>query len=82
MTNISSDVKQEILDKVKSGLSVKKVAEQYGVSDRTIYAWLKRGVTDNISALEFGKLKKENQVLKEIVGGLTIELEKLKKKTK
>lgn len=82
MNNIGRDVKQEILDKVKSGLSVKKAAEQYGVSDRTIYAWLKKGVTDNVSALEFGKLKKENQVLKEIVGGLTIELEKLKKKTK
>jgi transposase len=82
MGNISNEVKQEILSKVKSGQSVKQIAGQYGVSDRTIYAWLKKGVVDNVSTLEFGRLKKENQILKEIVGALTIELEKLKKKTK
>ena len=80
MSTINSEVKKEILDKVKSGITVKEVATQYGVSDRTIYAWLKVGVVDTISALELGKIKKENQILKEIVGALTIELEKLKKK--
>lgn len=80
MKGINSEVKQEILDKVKSGKTVKEVAEQYGVSDRTIYAWLKVGVVDTVSTLELGKIRKENQILKEIIGGLTIELEKLKKK--
>ena len=82
MSNINSEIKQEILEKVKSGKKVKEVAEQYGVSDRTIYAWLKGGVVGNVSTLEFGKLKKENRILKERVGGLTIELEKIKKKTR
>lgn len=82
MSTINSEVKKEILDKVKSGITVKEVATQYGVSDRTIYAWLKVGVVDTISALELGKIKKDNQILKEIVGALTIELEKLKKKRK
>jgi len=82
MSTINSEVKNEILDKVKSGTTVKEVAAQYGISDRTIYAWLKVGVVDTISALEVGKIKKENQILKEIVGALTIELEKLKKKTR
>jgi len=82
MSNINSEIKQEILEKVKSGKTVKEVAGQYGVSDRTIYAWLKRGVMNNVSTLEFGKLKKKNRILKEIVGGLTIELEKVKKKTR
>ena len=82
MSTINSEVKKEILDKVKSGKTVKEVATQYGVSDRTIYAWLKVGVVDTISVLELGKIKKENQLLKEIVGALTIELEKLKTKKK
>jgi len=82
MSTINSEVKNEILDKVKLGTTVKEVAAQYGISDRTIYAWLKVGVVDTISALEVGKIKKENQILKEIVGALTIELEKLKKKTR
>jgi len=80
MSTINSEVKQEILAKIKSGEEVKKVAAQYGVSDRTIYLWLKKGVVNSVSALELGKPKKENQILKEIVGVLTMELEKVKKK--
>ena len=80
MSTIYNEVKQEILGKIKAGEEVKKVATQYGVSDRTIYLWLKKGVVDHVSALELGKLKKENQILKEIVGVLTMELEKVKKK--
>jgi len=80
MSTINHEVKQEILSKIKAGEEVKKVATQYGVSDRTIYLWVKKGVTDHVSALELGKLKKENQILKEIVGVLTMELEKVKKK--
>jgi transposase len=80
MSTINSEVKQEILGRIKAGEEVKKVSAQYGVSERTIYLWLKKGVVNNVSALEMGKLKKENQILKEIVGVLTMELEKVKKK--
>lgn len=80
MSTINNEVKQEILAKIKAGEEVKKIAAQYGVSDRTIYIWLKKGVVNNISVLELGKLKKENQILKEIVGVLTMELEKVKKR--
>lgn len=82
MPTINNEIKQEILVKVKNGESVKKIANQYGVSDRTIYGWLKKGVVGTISPLELGKLRKENQILKEIVGVLTMELEKVKKKTR
>lgn len=81
MTPISSEVKEEIIAKVKNGLSVKKLAKDYGISDRTIYTWLKKKAIHNISLLDYNKLKKENQLLKEIIGALTIEVEKLKKKT-
>lgn len=81
MTNIASEVKSEILAKVKAGETVKSLAEKHGISERTIYAWLRWQVAeDKVSVLEFGKLKKENLILKEIVGALTIEIEKLKKK--
>jgi len=81
MANIASEVKSEILSKVKAGESVKSLADKYGISERTIYAWLRwQTAEDRVSVLEFGKLKKENVILKEIVGALTIELEKLKKK--
>lgn len=81
MANIPQEVKAEILERVKKGEPVKTLAEKYGVSDRTIYGWLRWQVTtDKVSALEFGRIKKENQILKEIVGVLTVEIEKLKKK--
>jgi len=80
MTAIAKEVKEEILDRVKKGEKVTGLAEQYGVSDRTIYAWLRGKALDSVSFLEHSKLKRENQLLKEIIGALTIEVEKLKKK--
>lgn len=80
MATIANEVKQEMLDKVKSGQKVSEVSNQYGVSSRTIYLWLRKGVTDEISLAEYRRLKKENQELKAIVGTLIVQLEKTKKK--
>jgi transposase-like protein len=80
MTTINSEVKKEIIDKVKAGEKVADLASKYGISNRTIYAWLKWSVNSNISLAEFNHLKKENQDLKAIVGALMFQLEKLKKK--
>jgi len=82
MTAISSEVKNEILDKVKSGTPVAKLAAQYGVSDKSIYNWLKKKSIGTISVLQHNRLKRENQQLKEIIGILSLELEKTKKKTR
>lgn len=81
MAVIANEVKKEIVEKVKQGEPVLKLAEHYGVSDRSIYTWLKRKAAGSISVLEHNKLKRENTLLKEIIGALTIELEKTKKKT-
>jgi len=76
---VAKEVKEEILGRIKAGEKVKDVATQYGLSDRTIYAWLKLGATSRVSILELNRLKKENQMLKEIVGVLNLELQKTKK---
>jgi len=76
---IVKEVKEEILGRIKAGEKVKDVASQYGLSDRTIYAWLRIGVTSRVSILELNRLKKENQMLKEIVGVLNLELQKTKR---
>ena len=81
MVAISKEVKEEVIVKVKDGISVAQLAKDYGISDRTIYTWLKKKAINNISVLEYNRLKKENRELKEIVGILTLEVEKLKKKT-
>ena len=56
------------------------LAKQYGVSDKTIYYWLRSKAEGFVSLFEHNRVKKENQQLKEMVGILTMELEKVKKK--
>lgn len=80
MAGIAGEVKAEIIAKVKAGEKVAVLSKQYGVSEVTIYSWLKQKVEGTVSVLEHTKLKKENGWLKEIIGVLTLELEKTKKK--
>lgn len=81
-STIATEVKEEILGKVKSGESVAVLAKQYGVSDKSIYAWLRAKAIGTVSLIEHNRLKRENQQLKEIVGVLTVELERVKKKSR
>lgn len=77
---ISAEIKKEILDKIKAGQTAKELAGLYGISDRTIYNWLKEGVGGGVSPLEIGRLRKENEFLLKLVGRLTVDTTKLKKK--
>jgi transposase len=81
MAGIAADVKAEVVAKVKSGEKVVELSKQYGVSDKTIYNWLRTKVEGTVSLIEHAKLKKENEQLKQIIGVLTLELEKTKKKS-
>ena len=80
--SIAAEVKAEILGKVKAGQSVIKLATEYGISDNTIYTWLKVGTEHSSGVLEAAKLRRENDQLKQIIGILTLELEKSKKKSR
>ncbi len=77
---IAKEVKEEILGKVKAGEPVLGLSKQYGVSDKTIYYWLRSKAEGLVSLFEHNRVKKENQQLKEMVGILTLELQKVKKK--
>ena len=80
---IRADVKAQILKRLKEdGVPVTKLAEEHGISTKTIYGWLSRGaMSKQPSLLAYAKLKKENLALKELVGNLTLMLEAEKKKT-
>jgi transposase-like protein len=80
---IRADVKAQILKRLKEeGVPVAKLAEEHGISTKTIYTWLSRGAVNNQpSLLAYAKLRKENQQLKELVGLLSLELQTAKKKT-
>lgn len=73
------ETRNEILGKVKNGLSVSDAANQFAVSTKTIYAWLSNQTRPEISILEYNRIKKENEELKRIIGIITLELERGKK---
>ena len=79
---VSAEVKQQILDRIKEGrASIKEIAEEHGISSRTIYDWLSKGAVSVPSWLEHNKLKKENAALKELLGRFMLETELSKKKS-
>jgi len=78
---ISTEVRDQILTRVKEGKQrVSVIALEFGISPRTIYAWLSKGVDGiNRHQLELNKLKRENLQLKQIIGELMFEKSRGKK---
>lgn len=77
---IAKEVKDQILKRIKDeGVSVPQAAQDHGVSEKTVYKWLTKGVAGNPSWTEFARLKKENKGLLELVGSLTIKLSQAQK---
>ena len=80
LNKINDSIKSEILNKVQLGEeSVPMLAKEYGVSDKTIYRWLKEGLDTNPSFWKVRSLERENKDLKELIGALTLEMDKFKK---
>jgi len=77
---VSAQIKEEILHKIKEGGKVQELADQYGISSKTIYAWLRSKVKPEINIAAFNKLKKENEELKRLVGMMVLDLEEQKKR--
>lgn len=71
---IAKDIKDQIIFRIKNnGEAVSKLALEYGISVKTIYGWLRKQSERQISFLEYARLKRENKLLLEIVGKLTLE---------
>lgn len=72
---VPSDVKQQILERVKaSDKPITEIAQEHGLNAKTIYNWLSKGATAQPSWRELTKLRRENRVLNEIIGQLTVKL--------
>lgn len=78
---IAPEIKDQILKRVRDeGVSVAQVAEEHGVSDRTIYGWLTKGLSSNPSLGELVKVKRQNEELLSLVGELTLKISQSQKK--
>ena len=79
---IAKEIKEEIISKVQGGERVADLADQYAVSTKTIYGWLRQDSgEDVVSVLQYNKLKRENEELKRLIGELTLNMH-LQKKSK
>jgi transposase-like protein len=78
---IPKEIKEEILKRIKEeGVTVKQAADDAGISTKTIYNWMRSNSAKDTSILEISRLKRENKELLEIIGELTHEVKKSKKK--
>jgi transposase-like protein len=79
---IPKEIKEEIISKVQAGERVADLAEQYAISTKTIYGWLRQDTEEAVvSVLQYNKLKRENEELKRLIGELTWNMH-LQKKSK
>jgi len=77
---ISKEIREQILTRIKNeGITANQAANDAGVSPKTVYGWLAKGVTGDPNVVAFNRLKKENEGLYQLVGKLTLELNKIKK---
>lgn len=79
--SISKDIREQVLARVKEGKEkVSIIAEQHGISSKTIYGWLSNGVDGgNRDWLANNRLRKENLQLKQMIGELMLEKKREKK---
>lgn len=77
---IPKEINDEILIRVKQSEKVPQLASEYAVSAKSIYNWLSVGIKAEVSLLEHARLKREHDDLLRLVGNLTLEVEKRKKK--
>lgn len=79
---IDPSIKAEIIRKVRDeGLRVVEASEQYNISSKSIYTWLREGVVDGNRSLilENNRLKKELEQAYRLLGRATAEMQKSKK---
>lgn len=79
--SVSKEVKDQILKRIRDeGIPVAQAASEHGLSIKTIYGWLGKGINAPPSILEMARLRRENQALKTLIGQIMLDLELEKKK--
>jgi predicted transcriptional regulator len=74
------EIGAEVIAKVQSGRTAKEVAEEYGLKVKTVYNWVaSTAQSTGVNVNEIGRLKRENELLKAIIGKFVYE-DELKKK--
>lgn len=74
------EIGTEVIAKVQNGRTAKEVAEEYGLKVKTVYNWVaSTAQSTGVNVNEISRLKRENELLKSIIGKFVYE-DELKKK--
>lgn len=79
---INQDIKDKVIKKIRDeGLSVAQAADEFGLSRNTIYGWVSpaRNAKVDPGIMELSRLRRENNELKQIIGGIMLSAERGKK---
>lgn len=78
---IASEVKEQILHRIKNeGVSVVQAAKEHGIAEGTIYAWIAKKTEGQPTLSELIKLKRENELLFQLLGEIILKLSESQKK--
>ena len=79
--SIAPELKEQIINRIKNeGVSVTQAAQDHGIAEGTIYAWIAKKVEGQPTLGEIIRLKKENEQLLKLVGEITLKLSESQKK--
>lgn len=70
---IRKEIKEEMLAKIKGGVKPSEVADQYGVTRRSVFGWLSGQARTTVSFEAYQKIKRERDGLLTLVGELVLE---------
>lgn len=76
---IDGEIRNQILERIKSGTPASTAAREHGVSPKTVYGWLAKSTTCAPGVLETSRWQREKNDLLRMIGLLSFELEKIKK---
>jgi len=79
-TPIPKEIKEQILSRIKNGTPATQVANEHGVSPKTVYGWLSGVTKSQPGFMQISRLKRENEALYALVGKLTVKLSHWEKK--
>jgi len=76
---IPLEIKEQILSRLKEGVSVTTLAREHGISTNAIYHWIEKQSGQNPGVLQISRLKRERDDLLKIVGEMALKLSKREK---
>lgn len=77
--SVAPEIKNQILERIKSGIPTSTVAREHGVSPNTVYAWLAKSTSSAPGILESSRWQREKSDLLKMIGLLSFEMSKIKK---